>query len=278
MAWPVVTFNGQDYYQSQGITLVPVDGTGVALVMLKEDGGVVGGVSGIMQGDPGVHAELDNTVVLTELAASDPTLASASFTTVIPPTTSTPGKWKLNLALHKGAAGAPGTVTSASVLAAASGSPTAGYLVAAKSDLSGVELIPQKITEVFYPGTVNSAPTSNPNFTVAQIAIPARPWVRRVLGIGHTVVTGEAPDVRVDLVARLNNEATGNIVGRCPGIAATDRLQFSPGPAAGVLDTYDQIAANTAANLYIRCERQAGTLTYTTSAATSQFEALVLPL
>lgn len=278
MAWPVVTYLGEDYYQSEGITLVPVKGTGVALVMLKKDGGVVGGASAIAQGDPGVHAELDNVVVLTELAATDPTLASASFTTMVPPTTTTPGKWRLNLSLHRGVAGADGTVTSASVLAAASASPTAGYLVAAKSDLSGVELVPVKVPEVFYPGTVNNVASGNANYTMAQINIPARPYARRVQAFGHNVIVGEAADVRVDLIARLNGETGGNIVGRCPGVTQTERLQFSPGRAAGLADTYDQIAANASAVLYIRTERQAGTSTYTASASVAQFEALVLPL
>jgi hypothetical protein len=95
------------------------------------------------------------------------------------------------------------------------------------------------------------------------------------------VVTGEAADVRVNLLARLNGESGGNIVGRCVGIAQTERLVLTPGKpietgTAG--DPYDQIAANSAATLYIRTERVAGSATYTASASNSQYRAVVLPL
>ena len=146
------------------------------------------------------------------------------------------------------------------------------------SALDGFDLVAQKFPEVFYPGVINNVPSGNANYTMAQINIPARPFVRRVLGIGHTVVAGEGADVRVDLVARLNGETGGNIVGRCPGVAQNDRLQLSPGRAPGLADAYDQIAANASAVLYIRTERQAGTTTYTASASASQYSALVLPL
>ncbi|GKT24504.1 hypothetical protein ADUPG1_004594, partial [Aduncisulcus paluster] len=77
MAWPIVDFNGARYYQGQGITLVPVDGTGVAHVLLREDGGIIGGVSGVEQGPPGKHAEFDPKIDLTPLADGDPTPDSA---------------------------------------------------------------------------------------------------------------------------------------------------------------------------------------------------------
>ncbi|MDV7194601.1 hypothetical protein [Mycolicibacterium fortuitum] len=275
MAWPKVQFNGVEYYQAEGVNLIPVDGTGTAIVMLKEDGGITSGVTAVAQGDPGVHAEIDTTINFVALEPGDATPDSASFTTLVPPTTDTPGVWRLNLALHKGAPGDPGdTVLDPGDF----GTAVAGQILQVKSDLSAFELVAQRIPEVFYPGVVNNVASGNANFTMAQINIPARPYARRVQGVGHAVVTGEAADVRVDLIARLNGETGGNIVGRCPGIAQTERLQLSPGRGAGLADAYDQIAPGAAAVLYIRTERQAGTSTYTASASVAQFEALVLPL
>jgi len=269
-----LTADGQ-YYQAAGQVLLPVDGSGAAIIMMRPEGGIGSGFSAVEQGDPGVHAELDTTINFTALEPGDPTPDSASFTTITPPTTSTPGVWRLNLALHKGEQGADGdTVLDPNDF----DSPVAGQILQVNSDVSAFELVAQRVPEVFYPGVVNNTASGNPNSTLAQINIPARPYARRVQGFGHTVVVGEAADVRVDLIARLNGETGGNIVGRCPGIAQTERLQLSPGRAAGLADTYDQIAANAAAVLYIRTERQAGTTTYTTSASVSQFEALVLPL
>lgn len=272
--WPLSP-DGQ-YRQAEAKLLLPVDPSGVAMIMVKPDGGAIGvGVTAVEKGDPGVHAELDTAINFNALEPGDPTPDSASFSVLVPPTTTTPGKWKLNLALHKGAKGDDGnTVLEPTDF----GTPASGQILQVKSDLSAFELVAQRIPEVCYPGAVANTPSGNPNYTLCPIPIPARPYARRLRPVGHTVVTGEAADVRVDLIARLNSETGGNIVGRCHGIAQTERLQFSPGKAAGLADGYDTIAANAAATVYIRCERQAGTSTFVTSATTSLFSVEVLPL
>ncbi|PVB26410.1 hypothetical protein DDJ92_24490 [Mycobacteroides abscessus] len=278
MSWPT-TPDGQRYL-FEGIIEMPVSPeTGAAMLLLRPQGGMGVGIPAIAQGDPGVHAELDTAINFTALEPGDATPDSASFTLITPPTTSTPGKWKLNLALHKGEKGDNGeTVWDPTDL---SGTPVAGQIPAVTSAGTGFELVAQKIPEVFYPGTINNTPSGNPNYTLAQISIPARPYARRVRAGGFTVVTGEAADVRVNLLARLNGESGGNIIGRCVGIAQTERLPMDPGKpieSGTASDSYTQIAANASATVYIRCERQAGTSTYTTSASSSQFWAEVLPL
>lgn len=276
--WPL-TPDGQ-YYQAEGKILLPVDPDGVAVVMLKPFGvGIGSGITAIEKGDPGVPANIDETVNYTELAASDPTAASSSWTTLTPPTETTPGLYRLNLSVHAGATGADG----ASVWDPTDLDPTpvAGQIPVVDSAATGFELVAQKIPEVFYPGSVSNTASGNPNSTVSTIPIPSRPWARRVRGIGFTIVTGEATDVRVNLLARLNNETGGNIIGRCIGIAQTERLTLTPGKpieTGTVADSYDQIAANASATVYIRCERTAGTLTYTTSASMTQFYAETTPI
>lgn len=275
MSWPT-TPDGERYL-FEGIIEIPVSPeTGAPMLLLRPQGGMGVGIPAIAQGSPGKHATISTAINFTALEPGDATLDSASWTLITPPDDDTPGEWKLNLALHKGSKGDDGnTVWDPTDLAE---TPVAGQIPAVTSGLTGFELVPQRIPEVFYPGSVNNTASGNPNSTLAQIAIPARPYARRVLGVGHTVVTGENSDVRVDLIARLNGESGGNIIGRCPGIAQTERLVMTPGKAAGLADAYDTIAANASATVYIRCERQAGTTTYTTSASSSLFHALVLPL
>ncbi|OFB37978.1 hypothetical protein BA059_16925 [Mycolicibacterium sp. (ex Dasyatis americana)] len=276
MAWPIVDYSGEPHYKGTGDVLVPVTGTGVAHIFLREDGGIIGGVSGVMQGDPGTHAEIDPTINLTELAWNDPTPASASWTELQPGTTTDPQISQLNLTLHAGQPGVDGeSVWDPTDL---DPSPVAGRVPVVNSALDGFDLVDQKIPEVFYPGSVSNMPSGNANFTVASVAVPSRPWARRVRAFGHQVVSGEASDVRYDLIARLDNESGGNIIARCHGVAQTERLQLSPGRAAGLADAYDQIPANTAATVYIRCERQAGTSTATSSASQALFSVETLPL
>ncbi|AMT72036.1 hypothetical protein [Mycobacteroides immunogenum] len=279
MAWPIVDFNGARYYQGQGITLVPVDGTGVAHVLLREDGGIVGGVSAVEQGPPGQPAGLDPAIALTPLAFGDTTPDSAFFELISPPTSTAPGVWKMHLALHVGKDGEPGTMVWNP--ADLSATPKAGWLPAVEAGADGFELVPYKLPEVFYPGSISNIGSGNVNATHAQINIPARPWARRIRAQGFTVITGEAADVRVNLLARLNGEADGNIVGRCVGIAQVDRLAFSPGKPiqeGTSADGYDTIAAGASATVHIRCERQAGSSTYTAAAAMAHFNVEAWPL
>lgn len=275
--WPL-TPDGQ-YRQAEVKALLPVDPSGVGILMIKPDGGAIGvGVTAVEKGDPGVPAELATAINFTALEPTDPTPDSASFTVLTPPTSTTPGVYKLNLALHKGEAGDDGnTVLDTGDFE----DVAAGKVITVNSAADGFELQAPKIPEVFYPGSIADIPSGNVNFTVTTIAIPARPYARRVRAGGYQVLTGEAADVRVDLLARLGSAAGGNIVGRCQGIAQIERLTLDPGKPIEVgtaADTYDQIAANAAATVYIRTERTSGTSTYTGSASQGKYWVEVLPL
>lgn len=274
--WPLSP-DGQ-YRQAEAKLLLPVDPAGVAMIMVKPDGGAIGvGVTAVEKGDPGVHAELATAINFTELAHDDTTPASASFTTLTPPTTDTPGVYKLNLSLH---AGQPGEDGDTVLDPADFGGGTPGQILVINGGSDGFVLASQKIPEVFYPGEIDDVGSGNPNATLCPIAIPARPWARRLRAVGYQVVTGEAADVRVNLLARLNS-VSGNIIGRCQGIAQTERLMLAPGKpieAGTVADTYDQIAANASATVYIRTERTNGSSTYTASASQGQFAIEAWPL
>lgn len=280
MAWPIVTFNGQQYRQREGMMLIPLESSGAAIIMVKEDGGAVAnGITSIEQGPPGLSPTFAEAATVIPLANDDPTPDSATLTQIAPPTSESGGIYKWTITSRSGPKGDDGaTVWDPTTL---SESPVAGQIPAVTSGLDGFELVPQKFPEVFYPGTIADIGSGNQKFTVAQIPIPARPYARRVRAGGYQVITGEAADVRVDLLARLNNADSGNIVGRCQGIAQVERLMMDPGKpieSGTSADTYDQIAANASAIVYIRTERSNGSTTYIGSASQAKFWAETLPL
>ncbi|ORX21597.1 hypothetical protein [Mycobacterium xenopi] len=267
MTWPK-TADGQ-YYQFDGQILIPVDpSTGVSMLILRPQGGIAVGVPPIEKGDPGVHAEIDEAIDFTALAWDDPTPDSASFTTITPPTDTTPGVYKLKLALHKGEPGQDGTTHID--LDSIGGTKAAGKLIKVNADVDGFEYTFERVAERYFPTTINNVGQGNPTSTLTVVPIPARGWDRRVRVHAQTIVTPTGPNVAVDLVARLNGETNGNIVARCFGIGgAKERLQLTPGPPAGSADAYDWIPAGTPANIYLRTEQQSGSDSYTASAATT---------
>jgi hypothetical protein len=280
MVWPTVEFNGQQYRQREGIMLLPIEANGAAIVMIKDDGpAVAGGFTSVEQGPPGLSPAFAEAVNVIPLAYGDPTPDSASLSIIAPPSSESGGLYKWNVTSRSGPPGEDGkSVWDPKDLNA---TPVAGQIPVVNSAANGFELQPQKIAEVFYPGAINNIGSGNVNATLCPIDIPARPFARRIRAVGSTVVTGEAPDVRVDLVARLNGESGGNIVGRCVGIAQTERLTLSPGKPieAGTSSAnYDVLPANTASIAYIKTERKAGTSTYTVTAANSQFYIEATPL
>jgi hypothetical protein len=262
----------------EGQVLIPVNpSTGVAQLILRPQGGMLVGVPAIEKGDPGVPSEMDTTVNFTELAYDDPTAASASLTEITPPTETTPGVYRLNLAVHEGQ---PGDDGAAVITPADYGTPAYQQLLSVDATTTGFELVYPKVGDSHSPASLNNTSSGNPNSTLGVISIPSNtyPFDWRPRVYAHTVVSGEASDVRVDLIARLNGESGGNIIGRCPGIAQTERLTLLPGKPAGSGDAWDRVAANAAATIHLRCERQNGSVTYTTSASTTGFSVEVQPI
>lgn len=270
--WPVVEYQGTKYRRGEGFVLIPVDGSqGVAIIMVKNDGLVMSGITAVAQGDPGPAAVFQTgPIEFTELAHNDPTQGGLEVVEV------SPGVYKLVGALHSGEPGTDG----ASVLNPESfGTPVAGYMLRVKSDLEGFEYQAQKVADRYYPAEVFASGSGEANTTLCPIPLPALPFDYRVGVRGQTVVDGT--DVRVDFVARLNGETSGNVIDRCSGIASTERLVFTGAatPPSGATDTFDRVAANTTATVYVRTELQPGSSgTYTTSVATTWAQARIYPI
>ncbi|AWH14419.1 minor tail protein [Mycobacterium phage TChen] len=275
MSWP--TTPDGNYYRFEGLIDIPVDPeTGATILYLRPQGGMGVGIPAIAQGPAGQPAVIDTEPIQpVELEADDPTPLTWSWTELTPPSESGPGVYRLNPMVRKGPKGDDGEAVWDPT--DVSENPVAGQIPVVNDEATGFVLEAQKVTEVFFPASINNTSSGNANSTIAMVEIPSRPFARRVRPVGYTVVTGEGTDVRVDLVARLNGETGGNVVGRCPGIAQTERLTLIPGKPTGSSGPYDTIAAGASAIVYIRCERQAGTVTYTTSASTSNFSVEVIP-
>lgn len=275
MSWPT-TADGQ-YYLFEGQVLMPVDPeTGMAMVMLRPQGGIGISIPAIEKGDPGQHAEIDETINFTALAPDDPTEDSASWSVVTPPTTSTPGKWKLNLALHKGEKGDDGDATWDPT--DLEEYPEPGYIPAVNSGADGFELVPQKVGDEYWPASITNSGTNDANTTLCTIAVPSQPFDWRPQVNAQTIVTEVSSDVSVDLIARLNGESAGNIVARCSGVGGTERLSVCSAPPAGSADSFNKVLAGNSATIYIRVENQNGSGTYTTSSSTTRASVRVCPV
>jgi hypothetical protein len=78
----------------------------------------------------------------------------------------------------------------------------------------------------------------------------------------YTVVTGSS-DTRVDLVARLNDPASGDQVGYSKGIAGATpppNVLIPSAPAgSSIPGNYGKVSAGSAATIYLRAEQKAAT-------------------
>lgn len=270
MAWPL-SDDGQ-YYVFDGEILIPVDpSTGAAVLMLRPQGGMSVGIPAIEQGEPGDPPTLNTAINFTALEYNDPTADSASWTETSPDT------YTLNLSLHKGSPGADGdTVLDPDDF----GGGLAGQILVVNDTVDGFQLEAQKVGDRYIPASISNTPAGNATYTVCSVGVEAQPFDWRPIVSGQCIITGTGADVRVDLIARLNNASAGNIVGRGFGQAGVNPPPhiLSFGPPAGSADSYDIVYAGESAVIYLRAERQTGAETFTTSSSTTWFCVQVMPL
>jgi hypothetical protein len=232
--------------------------------------GGLGSFPALVKGDAGDAASLDS-VNFTALEADDITPDSASFTET------SPGHYVLNLALHKGPQGATGdTVVTPSDF----GTPIVGKIPVVNSTLDNFELKSQKVGDRFVAASINNAPSGNPLYTLASIAVPAQDFDWRPEVTAQCLFTHTNNNVRVDLIARLNDQTNGIILGRGFGTAnqTNDVVNLCSGPPTASSATYDKVIAGASAIIYLRGERIAGTGTFTTTSDTTWFCVKVNPI
>ena len=275
MSWPT-TADG-NYYLFEGQVLLPVDPeAGAAVLHLRPQGGISQTIPAIEKGDPGKHAQIDTAINFTALEPDDATADSASWTEVTPPTDSTPGKWKLNLALHKGAKGDDGDATWDPTDLAET--PVAGQIPVVNGDADGFELAAQKVGDEYWPTSIANSGTDDANTTLATIAVEAQDFDWRPEVKAHTIVTQVSGSCTVNLRARLNGETEGNLVADCHGMGGTERLHITSAPPANSADGFNRVLAGNAATIYVRVEKTNGSGTYTTSNSTTLCSVRVCPV
>lgn len=161
------------------------------------------------------------------------------------------------------------------------GTPTAGYAIVANGVGNGYGYAAQKAGDEYWPALINNTPTGNTAYTLCQVSIPAQPFAWRPHVSGWCVITGTGSDVQVDLVARLDDQGAGKILGRGRGkIGQNDDgspTVLSSGPPAGSPADYNKIAAGAAATIFLRAERQSGAQTFSTIGAATAFSVRVCP-
>jgi hypothetical protein len=244
------------------------------IAVAAPDGGL-GGFPALVQGDDGDTPNIDTTINFTALDFDDATPDSASWTEI------SENLYRLNLALHNGPQGdaAAFDLEDADNL---TGTMVAGKMIVVDSAATGFEYLTPKVGDEYWPATINNTPSGNAAYTLATVSIPAQDFDWRPQVSGWCVVTGTGTDVQVDLIARLTDQAAGNIVGRGRGHAGQNTEGFSTvlssGPPAGSASTYNKVAAGVAATVYLRAERQSGSNTFTTTAAATAFCVRVRPI
>jgi hypothetical protein len=272
VTWNVTTINGKQYAViSTAEFRIPLDwdpSSNMFIAVGVPTGGF-GNFPAIVKGDTGDTPTFDTTINLTVLDPDDPTADSASFTPL------GSDVYQANLTLHSGPAGAAGT----SVLdPAAYGTPASKKILIVNPTADGFIYQAQLVGDRFIPSVVNAVPAGNPLYTIAAVSVPAHAFDWRPSVSGHVIFTKTGTgNVTVDLIARLNDESAGNIVGRGAGPIDNVRVatDLSSGPPAGSADAYDKVLAGQAAVVYLRAERQTGTDTFTTTTATTHFKVKV---
>lgn len=236
--------------------------------------GGLGSFPALVKGDTGDAPTLSTS--FTVLEADDITPDSAVFVET------SPGTYVLNLALHKGPQGDTGdTVVTPSDF----GTPIVGKIPVVNSALDNFELRSQKVGDRFVPASFTAAPSGNPKYTLGSVSIPAQDFDWRPDVSGQCAFAHTGDNARIDLVARLNDQTAGVIVGR--GIGSPDSTYYLgiprvvtlvSGPPAGSSATYDKVAQGASAIIYLRAERVAGSSTFTTSVDTTSFCVRVRPI
>lgn len=277
--WNITTIDGKQFLVVDVAKFrIPLDwdpDSNMFFAVCSPDGGL-GNIPALVRGDDGATPVIDTAIDFTALAATDATADYASFTQT------SPNVYKLALGVHKGAKGDTGAII---LTPSDYGTPISKYILRIKSDLTGFELVAQRVGDSYWPATIANTPSGNSAYTLCSVPVPAQPFDWRPHVEGQCIITGTNTDVSVDLIARLNVEASGNIVGRAfnsPELSATSHVHptqvLSSGPPAGSADTYNKVLAGNAATIYFRAERQTGGETFTTSNATTRFGVEVRPI
>lgn len=266
-----LTINGNSIMITEAnIELVNVvnDDTGVAYIIITPEGGV-GALPFMATGAPGMPALFTNVELeIVPYGQALPT-PNPQVTLVNAGGPGLNSKYSLTFTLNEGAPGATGSpsISGSSDLGSspALGEATEKFVLVYRASDGKWVPTAQKVGNRYWPASIAAtAFNSTSPRLLSSLAIAAQPfdWYPRLFA--QTVVTGSdgATPTRVDLVARLNDAASGDVVGFGKGLiganAAGIPTQLLPmSPVGQDSATYGKVLAGNAATIHLRAEQMA---------------------
>ncbi|QIS06752.1 hypothetical protein F5X71_34570 [Nocardia brasiliensis] len=255
--------------------------TGVATLTLTPAGGV-SNLPALVNGEPGVPPRFRNVVVHQVPYGTTP--PAPTWTLVSPGGAGTASVYDLDIHLNSGQQGAAGT--NAAVLTAgdvvSTGIQDGWELIYSAATAKLVAGPPRRVIGPFI-SAFNAPYNGNAgSYVVSTIGIPAQPWAWRPRASAHLYVGG-TPNVHVDAVVRLGDPVAGDIVGYGLGVTGAGPVPVNVVPHFGGAitgtSTYGQIAAGTAATLYLVAVQTASTTdNWNTVNTNGQFMIDVVPI
>lgn len=243
--------------------------SGVAYIIITPDGGI-GALPFMATGAPG-QPTLFPSISVVEVAAGDPLpVVNPASTLLDAGGPGLPAKYALTFYQHKGATGLTGSpsIALSSDLATAPvlGAGTEKFVLAYRaSDLKWVPTA-QKVGDAYVASTIAATAYNNASpRLLTSIAVAAQPFDWRPRVFASTVITGSdgAQPTRVDLVARLNDAASGAQLGFGRGLVGANAVGVQtillPTYLHGqsVPGAYAKVAAGVAATIHLRAEQVA---------------------
>ncbi|AAN12681.1 minor tail protein [Mycobacterium phage Omega] len=236
--------------------------TGVAYLVLTPEGGF-GELPFFSAGTPGLPPEFTE-IKMTPVDPDDPLpTPNPVVTPVDPGGPGLPSKYKLEFFVHSGQKGDEGPVVIANAddlaTSPALGGGTNGYTLVYRSSDGMWVPTAQRVGNMYISEAIASTSASvTSTRLLSSITIPAQPfnWYPRVFA--QTQVAGAA-DTRVDLIARLNDPASGGMVGYSKGLAGVTPPPNVVIPGFTVGSALPTVSAGNAATIYLRAEQQAST-------------------
>ncbi|MBO0878929.1 MAG: hypothetical protein J2P17_00780 [Mycobacterium sp.] len=231
--------------------------TGVATLTLTPSVGL-SNLPALVQGESGLPPVLNFSTTTLAAGAS----ATVTATLVSPGGAGTAAVYNVVLGIPQGAAGAAGTnatLTGASDLEGGPpGAGTDGYVIAwNQADGKWKISQPRKSYGPYSVQNSSFAAAYNGNlgsYQVAAVGVPAMPYAWRPVVHAGMYATGTA-NTHVDLVCRLNNPTSGDIVGYGLGQTGVGPYPIVCQPAFGSTiagsSTYGQVAAGATATIYL---------------------------
>ena len=159
------------------------------------------------------------------------------------------------------------------------GSPTPEYIFKVNAAGDGVELVAQKVGNMYWPTIINTATEASGDTALASVTIPAHTFNWRPRCHGQVILDPDGADIQVDVVARLGT-TDGHVVARGFGLpgGATQTLVLSAAPPAASSSDFGAVTSGSKV-IYFRAEKiGSGEDTYDTIAGKAIFSVEVAPI